>query len=201
MGVLKVIRSTKVVCINSKVFELNITPNAFRLYCQVLYEAEKRQEDEVYEIDFLGCGIDDDGVKIAYQELFNLGLLECLEGIVTVVDLSPTKLDSPFVVQKKVEPPQEEFVYVIHAVDLNLYKIGCTNNVTRRYKELRHQQIPSDLGLVASYKIENAAKVENYLHNFFAEKEAHSEWFRLNRNDLSLIDSKLKSMGGIREPN
>jgi hypothetical protein len=126
MGVLKVIRSTKVVCINSKVFELNITPNAFRLYCQVLYEAEKRQEDEVYEIDFLGCGIDDDGVKIAYQELFNLGLLECLEGIVTVVDLSPTKLDSPFVVQKKVEPPQEEFVYVIHAVDLNLYKIGCT---------------------------------------------------------------------------
>lgn len=57
------------------------------------------------------------------------------------------------------------------------------------------------MGLVASYKIENAGKVENYLHNLFADKERHSEWFSLSKKDLSLIDSTLKRMGGIREPN
>lgn len=99
------------------------------------------------------------------------------------------------------EKTEESYIYVIHAVDLRLHKIGYTNNVARRYKELRHQQIPSDLGLVASYKIENAGKVENYLHNLFADKERHSEWFSLSKKDLSLIDSTLKRMGGIREPN
>lgn len=39
------------------------------------------------------------------------------------------------------------------------------------------------------------------VYYLFADKERHSEWFSLSKKDLSLIDSTLKRMGGIREPN
>lgn len=194
----KVVRSTKLICVDSKVFELGITPNAFRLYCQVLYEAEKYQENKIYEVDFSGCRIESDDVRIAYQELFDLGLLESQNGVITVADLSPVR-SIPSVIPKKAEIPKNEFIYVVHAVDLQLHKIGCTNNVARRYKELKHQQIPSDLELIASYKVTDAAKAENYLHKFFSEKQVHSEWFCLTKKDLSAIDSELAAMGGVRE--
>lgn len=199
MGVCR-IQKRDLVCIDGSIFAAKITPIAFRVYCQLLYESEVHSFDEVHEIDFDSCGISNNQVELAYQELIALGFIAKQNDVVEIIDLNPTKISLP-VTEPVTEKTEESYIYVIHAVDLRLHKIGYTNNVARRYKELRHQQIPSDLGLVASYKIENAGKVENYLHNLFADKERHSEWFSLSKKDLSLIDSTLKRMGGIREPN
>ena len=199
MGVCRIQKRT-LVCIDGNVFTSKITPIAFRVYCQLLYESEFHSFGESYEIDFDNYGISNDQVNLAYQELISLGFIAKKDDVVEIIDLNPSSVSFP-VPKSKIEKVEESYIYVIHAMDLRLHKIGYTNNVARRYKELRHQQIPSDLGLVASYKIENAGKVENYLHNLFASKETHSEWFSLSKKDLSLLHSTLERMGGIREPN
>lgn len=214
MGIVRVMQSMRLVCIDSKIFTLDITPNAFRVYCQILYEAEKYQDEDTYEIDLSVYKLDANDISIAYQELFDLGLLEMQDGVITIVDLAPkpTLTTSRQIQEPTAQTQKDGFIYIIYAVDLQIYKIGCTANVSRRFKQLKHQQIPSDLVLTASYRFENCGKIkdygfkdcgriENYLHNLFKEKEVHNEWFKLTQQDLSLIDSKMKLMGGVRDSN
>lgn len=196
------IRRTQWVCIDIRVFEKAISPIALRIYCQIHYESVLHGKDGQWDSDFSeSCSLPDEEVEKGLSELVNAGLITIIDGLLAVVDLSPTPTPKAKAINTlaAIQIEQHNYIYVIHAVSLGIYKVGYTKNIARRFKELCNQQIPSDLGLIASYKIANAAKVETYLHGLFADKEVHNEWFCLTKKDLSEIDTRLTEMGGVRE--
>lgn len=75
------------------------------------------------------------------------------------------------------------FVYVLHAKNTDLYKIGCTNDVNRRVKELEAMS-PLELELIYTFETNEKFKLEAVLHDLFSEDRCHGEWFCLNEKQL-----------------
>lgn len=78
------------------------------------------------------------------------------------------------------------WVYLIHAVGTNRYKIGKTFDIDRRLAELSYQS-PYPLKLISSFKSDNPSQDEHALHEKFLDNRVHGEWFEivdLNVNDF-----------------
>lgn len=75
------------------------------------------------------------------------------------------------------------YVYVLES--RGLYKIGRTNDLTRRLNE--HLTAAPDARYVHTIRSENERALEKELHGLFAAKRVTREWFALTRNDLALI--------------
>ena len=78
------------------------------------------------------------------------------------------------------------FVYLIHAIGTNRYKIGRTQDVAKRFKTLK-QQAPFPLELIHSLKVLDAAGFERKLHLKYAAKRKHDEWFELTAAQVKAI--------------
>ena len=63
------------------------------------------------------------------------------------------------------------------------YKIGMTNSVSRRYKEIK-LLLPEKPTIIHSIKTNNPRKVERYWHRRFVHKKNRGEWYRLNDLDV-----------------
>lgn len=63
------------------------------------------------------------------------------------------------------------------------YKIGKTNNLVRRGKELRIQ-LPERIDLIHSIKTVDPSGVETYWHKRFEAKRKQGEWFELTSTDI-----------------
>lgn len=66
------------------------------------------------------------------------------------------------------------------------YKIGFSKNPNRRLSELRLSSCENHT-LIHKYKISNPSIEENRLHEKFADKRTHSEWFELSEEDVNYI--------------
>jgi hypothetical protein len=71
------------------------------------------------------------------------------------------------------------YVYLIHAVGTNRYKIGRTQSVPYRLKRLRNQS-PFELVLIDDFKSEDFCYDEAFLHQYLAKYRVYGEWFELS---------------------
>lgn len=110
----------------------------------------------------------------------------CLEqGDQDVAALCDTAAGSPSVA----EPVEEQrgdselgFVYLMKSG--RFYKIGRTNAVGRRERELA-TQLPERARVVHSIKTDDPAGIEAYWHNRFRDRHKNGEWFELTSRDVS----------------
>lgn len=75
-------------------------------------------------------------------------------------------------------------VYLIEAN--GLHKIGYSGNASERIKNMR-TAIPCPLVVICIIPSKNAKELECSLHERFALKRAHGEWFNLSPDDIEYI--------------
>ncbi len=78
------------------------------------------------------------------------------------------------------------YLYVVKAENMSMYKIGISGVSDARIKTLQAGS-PVKLSLLESVYFENSKKVESRLHEIFARKRAHNEWFDLESEDVALL--------------
>jgi len=79
------------------------------------------------------------------------------------------------------------FVYLIQFG--NEYKIGTSNNVERRFRELK-TQMPYEGKIIHTIQTGDPKGIEAYWHNFFAEKRLKGEWFLLSEADTKYFKKR-----------
>lgn len=83
--------------------------------------------------------------------------------------------------------PRKGFVYVMKNHRNGFFKIGFSTKP--EYREATLQAEEPEISLVLRHEANQ--KVEELLHQDFAEKRVRGEWFRLSEDDLSAIQLKL----------
>ncbi len=78
------------------------------------------------------------------------------------------------------------YLYLIHAVGTDLYKIGLATNVARRFLAISYA-VPFDIDLLHIIPTDRQLDGEQFLHQVFAEKRVRGEWFRLTQRDVAAI--------------
>lgn len=73
------------------------------------------------------------------------------------------------------------YVYLIHAIETNRYKIGRTVNPVARFAELKKQS-PYPLKIVNSFWTPDSVKDEKDLHIGLGNIRVHGEWFEDNKS-------------------
>tara|TARA_R110002153_G_scaffold13130_6_gene49088 strand:+ start:583 stop:1140 length:558 start_codon:yes stop_codon:yes gene_type:complete len=77
-------------------------------------------------------------------------------------------------------------IYVLKIENKDLYKIGVSQNVNRRLRDISNS-MPFNVSIELNKSVEDAYGLENILHNEFKNKYIKNEWFNLNVNDLHKI--------------
>lgn len=63
------------------------------------------------------------------------------------------------------------------------YKIGRTNDLRRRDREIK-LQLPIEAELIHRIITDDPVGIEKYWHNRFSENRLNGEWFNLSANDI-----------------
>lgn len=83
------------------------------------------------------------------------------------------------------------YVYIVHALTTDYYKIGMTVNIKNRMSALQVAIPFWDLELVVSHYYDRCRRLEMRLHEYYADKRLRiSEWFELSNDDLAIMMMK-----------
>jgi hypothetical protein len=96
----------------------------------------------------------------------------------------PLAHDSQREEQDKRPDPSQELGYVYLMRSGRFYKIGKTNSVGRRERELTIQ-LPERAKLAHSIKTDDPAGIEKYWHERFGDRRKNGEWFELCAADVA----------------
>jgi hypothetical protein len=80
--------------------------------------------------------------------------------------------------------PGSEVGYVYLMKSGRYYKVGRSNAVGRRERELAIQ-LPEKAEMVHSIKTDDPVGIENYWHSRFSERRMNGEWFELTAMDVA----------------
>lgn len=81
------------------------------------------------------------------------------------------------------------YIYFVHADGTNRYKIGLTNNLDRRMKELNGKQSPFENRLQWSIEVSDMRSAEKDLHDRFNARRVNGEWFQFSEGELKEVES------------
>jgi hypothetical protein len=119
----------------------------------------------------------DRAVKIANYCRTNKGYEDVLEIVEAVLEDQIEAVDSP------INSNTCGFVYLIRHGTRREYKIGRTNNPSRREGEIGIE-LPHSIKPIHVIKTDDPSGVEAYWHRRFAEKRMKNEWFELSATDV-----------------
>jgi len=93
------------------------------------------------------------------------------------------------------------FIYLIHAVGTDRYKIGLTTrHPEARLAELNSSQSPFPLELVDWFETDNVTADEKYFHEKYSAYRVHGEWFELNKRTLQKVRREYQDDVGFSFP-
>ena len=79
-------------------------------------------------------------------------------------------------------------VYFILNKSNNLIKIGCTNNIQKRFKQIkgqfRHLGLDDNIELVKYIETDNYKQLEKELHKKYKDRRVNHEWFNISVDDI-----------------
>ena len=81
------------------------------------------------------------------------------------------------------------FIYFVHADGTDRYKIGLTNNLDRRMKELNGKQSAYKNLLQWSIEVSDMRSAEKDLHDRFHSRRVNGEWFQFSEGELKEVES------------
>ena len=81
------------------------------------------------------------------------------------------------------------FIYFVHADGTDRYKIGLTNNLDRRMKELNGKQSAYKNLLQWSIEVCDMRLAEKDLHDRFQARRVNGEWFQFSEGELKEVES------------
>lgn len=103
----------------------------------------------------------------------------------------------------KIENVAPQMLYIMQNGNTNQYKIGITNNLNRRWKQLQ-TGCPEELKIVKIWVHTQREFIEKYeiiLHNYFTELgqriRTNGEWFILSEEQIQ----ELCKPNGVKEQN
>ena len=74
-------------------------------------------------------------------------------------------------------------IYVMNIQDSDFYKIGVSQNVSRRHRDIEGAS-PFCIDIVFCLNVINPYDLENLIHNKYSNKFIKSEWFSLDKKDV-----------------
>lgn len=95
--------------------------------------------------------------------------------------------------QQTIKYSRAGYIYLMRCKDTDRYKIGRTNNLKVRIKQLNPPQSPYQIEMVCSSYVPDSYLLEKTLHYLYMENRVRGEWFELNEkqvNDFRNIISK-----------
>jgi hypothetical protein len=104
--------------------------------------------------------------------------------VITIIEKNQIKRDSQIENESK---NQLGYVYLLEFGDD--YKIGSSNNIERRFKEIK-VQMPTDGKIIHTINTEDPSGIEAYWHNYFKDKRQNGEWFKLSKTDISYFKKR-----------
>jgi len=69
------------------------------------------------------------------------------------------------------------------------YKIGSSNNVERRFREIK-TQMPYEGKIIHTITTGDPAGIEAYWHQYFKEKRLKGEWFKLSASEIKYFKKR-----------
>lgn len=106
------------------------------------------------------------------------------DGYEDILELCPAPPVEPQAAATDRSGPPEVFGSVYLLKWGRYYKIGKTNSLGRRERELAIQ-LPEKATLVHEIRTDDPAGIEAYWHRRFADKHKHGEWFELTAEDVA----------------
>jgi hypothetical protein len=88
---------------------------------------------------------------------------------------------------RKKELEEKRLIYLILNKRNGLYKIGLSINPVIREKTLQSEE--PEIEVINTYK--GGFKIEREIHSTFKDKRVRGEWFKLNSDDLELLNTIL----------
>lgn len=89
---------------------------------------------------------------------------------------------------KEKQPPAKKnkpgYIYLLKGENTSWYKVGQTNNLRRRIKQLG-TKAPFAILHLKSHKVADMDQAESFWHQRFDTKQANGEWFELDPVDVA----------------
>jgi len=124
------------------------------------------------------------------QQLIHKALLFCQshEKYKHLAPLLEAKVHHPSI-ELTTNSPVKEVGYVYLLLFGSEYKIGSSNNVERRFREIK-TQMPYEGKIIHSIETGDPDGIEAYWHNYFRDKRLKGEWFKLMPSDVAYFKKR-----------